>query len=194
MEKQRCSMCQSKTSYFCLGCKQWFCFNKNQLPDMSKVKNFSYNTISVCGQEKIFQVCCFQKKHYISSGAHWWSSILHHEKSLLHTYLLVVSEIRIIARFRMFKTKFGTWRIFLVTFFYFISNVIMITIETIFISCPCDMWLVRGVYAYFVCILCSSLSGNSFNVLSLTRTKDINGYERDQMTRRGCWSWSHFWL
>lgn len=65
MEKQRCSMCKSKTSYFCLGCKQWFCFNKNQLPDMSKVKNFSNNTISVCGQEKIFQVCCFQKTHYM---------------------------------------------------------------------------------------------------------------------------------
>lgn len=63
-EKQRCSMCKSKTSYFCLGCKQWFCFNKNQSTDMSKVKNFSYSTVSVCGKEKVFQVCCFQKKHY----------------------------------------------------------------------------------------------------------------------------------
>jgi hypothetical protein len=63
-EKQRCSVCKMKTNVMCLGCKQWFCFNKKQQPDMSDIKNFTFGVAKIGGAEKEFHICYFQVKHY----------------------------------------------------------------------------------------------------------------------------------
>jgi hypothetical protein len=38
--QQRCALCGAKTSWYCMGCKQWFCLEKKVKNDMSGVDNF----------------------------------------------------------------------------------------------------------------------------------------------------------
>lgn len=63
--QMRCNFlgCPGKTSWYCAGCKQWFCMEKNIKPDMSDVLNFGVGSITIQGNEKLFQPNCYHRKH-----------------------------------------------------------------------------------------------------------------------------------
>jgi hypothetical protein len=63
--QMRCSYlgCNGKTSWYCTGCKQWFCMEKKVTDDMSDIPNFGVGVLKIQGKEKHFQVLCYQRKH-----------------------------------------------------------------------------------------------------------------------------------
>jgi hypothetical protein len=68
---QRCSYidengkkCNAKTQFYCHGCKQWLCFEKQTNKDMSSVKNFKIGVRPVKDKQLKFQICCFHLKHF----------------------------------------------------------------------------------------------------------------------------------
>jgi len=61
--QQRCALCQAKTSWYCMGCKQWFCLEKKVKNDMSGVDTFGVGVKEARGKDTKFQVSCFHRKH-----------------------------------------------------------------------------------------------------------------------------------
>ena len=61
-KKQRCAVCKKTTTYYCAGCKNWFCFcvriTKNNPKD--KINLLHYN---VKGKREFFYSSCFAEKH-----------------------------------------------------------------------------------------------------------------------------------
>jgi hypothetical protein len=55
--------CGGKTSWYCVGCKQWFCMEKKVTDDMSDITNFGVGVMKLRGKEKHFQVLCYHRKH-----------------------------------------------------------------------------------------------------------------------------------
>lgn len=66
--QMRCNYgnCKGKTSWYCAGCKQWFCMEKKVVKDMSVHENFGVGKMTVQGKEDQyeFQICCFHRKHF----------------------------------------------------------------------------------------------------------------------------------
>ena len=61
--QQRCALCGAKTSWYCMGCKQWFCLEKKVKNDMSGVDTFGVGVKEARGKDTKFQVSCFHRKH-----------------------------------------------------------------------------------------------------------------------------------
>lgn len=61
LKQMRCSICQSKTTYYCVGCKRWFCMERKGVRDNNKELNlYSHN---LKGKQVTFQKLCFHKAH-----------------------------------------------------------------------------------------------------------------------------------
>ena len=62
--RQRCSICDKKTSYYCAGCKSWFCFTTRVASkpkhESQELKLLHYN---VKGRREFFHSSCFSEKH-----------------------------------------------------------------------------------------------------------------------------------
>lgn len=61
LKQMRCSICKAKTTYYCVGCKRWFCMERKAVRDNSKELNlYSHN---LKGKQVTFQKLCFHKAH-----------------------------------------------------------------------------------------------------------------------------------
>ena len=61
LKQMRCSICKAKTTYYCVGCKWWFCMERKAVRDNSKELNlYSHN---LKGKQVTFQKLCFHKAH-----------------------------------------------------------------------------------------------------------------------------------
>ena len=56
-----CCMCKKgQTSWYCIGCKSWFCFSASKETD-TREKAFVYQNIK--GEEVVFEMSCYHQKH-----------------------------------------------------------------------------------------------------------------------------------
>ena len=62
VQQHRCSVCQSKTFWYCAGCKRWLCMEKRVLKD--KENDIPLFCHEVKGNEVNFQKLCFHDEHH----------------------------------------------------------------------------------------------------------------------------------
>ena len=63
---ERCSYCSiAKTAWYCVGCKQYLCLEKQEKKDKdyADTANFGLTSIATKGDSRTFQLNCFHRKH-----------------------------------------------------------------------------------------------------------------------------------
>ena len=61
-KKQRCTVCKKTTSYYCAGCKSWFCF-ANRITKKDPKDGIKLVHHQVKGEREIFFSSCYAEKH-----------------------------------------------------------------------------------------------------------------------------------
>ena len=60
-KQMRCSLCDVKTSWYCIGCKRWFCMDRrNTEKNKKEAQLYSHD---VRGKQLTFQKICFHQAH-----------------------------------------------------------------------------------------------------------------------------------
>ncbi len=62
-KKQRCTLCKATTTYYCAGCKSWFCFTKRVTSNSKNQKPLDLVHYNIKGEREVFFSSCFSKKH-----------------------------------------------------------------------------------------------------------------------------------
>ena len=61
LTQRKCFQCSKKTSWYCVGCKRWFCFERRNTKD--NTKELALYSHLVGGKEMTFQKVCFHIAH-----------------------------------------------------------------------------------------------------------------------------------
>lgn len=65
-KKQRCTMCGKTTSYYCCGCKSWFCFAQRMTKKNKDQFDLKLLHHVVRGERLIFFSSCYSQKHQLA--------------------------------------------------------------------------------------------------------------------------------